>query len=211
MNTYLLKALQWRYATKIFDATKSMSADDLHTILESGRLSPSSFGVEPWKFIVVENKELRIKLRPVSYDQPKITDAPYLVVIARRTDARATLSSELMDRTAKAQQKPLAEFDGYKQMVDGSIASKSDAELDAWVRAQTYIALGIMLETAALMGIDACPMEGFSPSGVDEVLGLPTLNLASTTMMALGYRGDDALASVPKTRRSFEEVVQFMK
>ncbi len=211
MNTDLLGALKWRYATKIFDTTKSMSEDDLHTILESGRLSPSSFGVEPWKFIVVENVELRAKLRPVSYDQPKITDAPYLVVIARRTDARVALSNELMERTAKTQQKPLAEFDAYKQMVDGSIAGKSDAELDTWVRAQTYIALGIMLETAALMGIDACPMEGFMPKEVDAILNLQAQHLASTTMVAFGYRGDDALATAPKTRRSFEEVVEFRK
>lgn len=103
MMQEILSALKWRYATKVYDSSKRVSDEDIRTILESGRLSPSAFGVEPWKFIVVENPEIRAQLRAVGFDQPKITDASHLVVIARRTDARERITQELIDRTAEQQ------------------------------------------------------------------------------------------------------------
>jgi nitroreductase len=212
MMQEILSALKWRYATKVYDSSKRVSDEDIRTILESGRLSPSAFGVEPWKFIVVENPEIRAQLRAVGFDQPKITDASHLVVIARRTDARERITQELIDRTAEQQGIDPAKLDGLKQMVQASISGKSDAELDAWIRAQVYIPLGIMIETAALLGIDGGPMEGFIPTEVDKVLGLAEKHLASTSMLALGYRGEgDSYAERPKVRRLFDEVVEFVK
>lgn len=205
-----LEALAWRYATKVFDPTQSVSDDDLRTILEAGRLAPSSFGVEPWQFIVVENPEVRAKLRAASYDQPKVTDAAHIIVIARRTDARANITRELIERTARIQNVAPESLDGLRDMVDGSITRRSDAELDAWVTAQTYIALGVMITTASLMHIDNCPMEGFDNAAVDALLGLPAQHLASTTMLALGKRGDDPAAARPKVRRDFSDVVTFI-
>jgi nitroreductase len=207
----ILKALEWRYAVKTFDPSKKVDDADVRAILESARLSPSSFGIEPWKFIVVTDSETRSRLRAVSWDQTKVTDASHLIIVARRTDV-ASLSPELIARTAKAQGKTEADLAQYKGMVDGSISAKSamPGAIDAWLSAQTYIPLGIMSETAALMGIDACPMEGFDAGQVNEILGLGAQNLSATSMLAVGYRGDDAYASVPKTRRPFEEVVQFV-
>jgi nitroreductase len=211
MEEAIIKALSWRYATQVFDQEKKLSDDMLKTILESGRMAPSSYGIEPWKFIIITNKELRAKLREVSFGQPKVTDAPYLVVIARRTDVRENIVRELIGRTAKASGKSAADLDGLKQMVDGVIASRSDEVLDAWAKAQTYIALGMMIETAALLGVDAGPMEGFVPDQVDEVLGLKAKHLTATTMLALGYRGEDAAAARPKARRTFDEAVEFIR
>jgi nitroreductase len=207
----IIKALNWRYATKTFDAGKKVSDADLNTILESGRLSPSSFGIEPWKFIVVTNPDVRTKLRAASWDQTKVTDASHLVILARRTDV-AALSPELMSRTAQTQGKTEADLAGYKGMVDGSIAGKSaiPGAVESWLSAQTYIALGIMTETAALLDVDTCPMEGFDQTQVNEILGLSAKNLSATTMLAIGYRGDDAYAQAPKTRRPFAEVVEFV-
>ncbi len=210
-NEEIIKALTSRYATKVFDVTKKVSDADLSTILESGRLSPSSFGIEPWKFIVITNPEIRAKIRAVGWDQPQMTDASHLVVIARRTDA-PSLSPELIARTARILGKPESDFTVYKDMVDGAFAGRSAHEgaTDSWLKAQTYIPLGIMVETAALLGVDSGPMEGFDPVAVDEILGLKEKNLASTTMLALGYRGADAYADKPKVRRDASEVIEFV-
>lgn len=207
----IIDALQWRYATKIFSKEAKVNAKDLQTILESARLSPSSFGVEAWKFIVVENPEIRAKLRAAAYDQEKVTDASHIVILARRTDAE-NIAGELIARTAIAQSKSESDLATLKQMVEGSIAFKQGAgTYDAWSAGQTYIALGIMIETASLLGVDNCPMEGFDNAKVDEILDLKTRNLASVSMLALGARGEDGYAALPKTRRSFGEVVEFLK
>jgi len=207
----ILKALGWRYAVKTFDAGKKVSDADLSAILESGRLAPSTIGLEPWKFIVVTNPEIRAKIRTASWDQTKVTDASHLVVLARRTDA-TPLPSEFVARVAKATGRPEAELAGLKAMAEGSITAHSGnpAVLDGWLAAQTYTPLGMMIETAALMGIDTGPMEGFDPAQVDEILGLKARNLSATTMLAVGYRGDDAYAKAPKARRPFEEAIEFI-
>lgn len=207
----ILSAMRWRYAVQAFDPSKTLDAETLNTILEAGRLAPSAFGVEPWRFLVIENPDLRAKLREASYGQPKVTDASHIVVIARRTDARTSLANELIARTAATQGKDPSELDGLRQMVEGSIAAKDDAQLDAWVRAQTYIPLGVMVEAAALLGVDSGPMEGFDPAAVDALLGLADQRLTATTMLALGTRGDDHAAARPKVRRPFEEVVTFVR
>ncbi|MBY0328702.1 nitroreductase family protein, partial [Patescibacteria group bacterium] len=120
MNESILNALTWRYAVKTFDSTKSVSDENMATILEAGRLAPSTIGLEPWKFIVVKNPELRTKLRAAGYDQTKITDAPYLVVIAHRTDADV-LPQELIDRTMNATGATAEDLAGLKGMAEGSV------------------------------------------------------------------------------------------
>lgn len=211
MQEQILKALGWRYAVQNFDGTKKIGENDLETILESGRLTPSSFGLEPWKFIVIENVEIRQKIQAASYGQPKVSEASHLVVIARRTDAREKIVGERIARTAKIQNQEESSLDGFKQMLDGVIASRDDAALDAWNARQAYIALGMMMETASLLSVDNAAMEGFDPSAVDEILGLKEKNLTSTVMLALGYRGEDTSAERPKVRRDFDEVVEFVK
>ncbi|MDA1060591.1 MAG: NAD(P)H-dependent oxidoreductase [bacterium] len=207
---HIVDSLNWRCAAKIFDSGKKVSQEDLHTILESGRLAPSSSGIEPWKFIVVTNPEVRQKLRVASYDQPKVTDASHIVIIARRTDSE-NISPDVIARTAKAQGKSEEDLDGLKKMVDQTVSMKSDGDVrDGWIAAQTYIPLGIMVQTAALLKIDTCPMEGFDPSKVNVILGLSEKNLSATTMLAIGYRGDDPYADLPKTRQSYDEVVEFV-
>lgn len=203
----ILSALQWRYAVRVFDVSRKVSDDDVKTILEAGRLAPSSFGIEPWQFIVVENSAMRTALRAVSYDQPKVTDASHLLIIARRTDARESIVKELIERTAATQGVDASALEGLKNMVDGTIAAKSDDALDAWIRSQSYIPLGVMITAAAMLGVDSGPMEGFDPAQVDALLGLTEKNLTATTMLALGYRGNDEAANRPKVRRAYEDVV----
>jgi nitroreductase len=204
-QTTILSALNWRYAGKQFDTTKTVSEEHLHTILESGRLSPSAFGVEPWQFIVVKNTATRTALRAASYDQPKVTDASYIIVIATRTDGVA-VADDLIDRTARIQGKTKEDLKGLSDMVHGAVTMKGDTVI-SWLASQTYIALGTMIETAALLGIDSGPMEGFDANKVDKILGLKEKNLHAVTMLALGYRGDDMYATLPKVRREFNDVV----
>lgn len=213
MTEHILNALNWRYGVKKFDTTKNVSDELMATILEAGRLAPSSVGIEPWKFIVVKNPELRTKIRAAGYDQEKITDAPYLVVLAQRTDAE-NLTKELVARTAKAQGKTEEDLAGLAGMADGSIGLswRTPEGLEKWLAAQTYIPLGMMLQTAAMLGVDAGPMEGFDAAAIDEILGLKEKNLHTVTMVSFGYRSaDDEFATFPKTRREFEDVVEVIQ
>lgn len=211
MKKEIMQALNWRYATQQFDSAKKVSDEDLQLILESGRLAPSSFGTEAWKFLVVENPEMRLRLREAGYDQAKITEASHVVVIARRTDVRENIANEKIQRTAQALGVSEADLGGFRAMLEGAIANKSDEQLDAWAAAQTYIALGMMLETAALIRVDATPIEGFVPEKYDELLGLKEQHLTATLVITLGYRGDDSAAARPKVRRGFDDVVEFVK
>jgi nitroreductase len=206
-TTDSITALQWRYAVKTFDVDKKINKEDLMTILESGRLAPSSFGIEPWKFLVVNNSEIRAQLRAAAYDQTKVTDASHLIVITRRTDA-AALPTELVQRAATAQGTSVEALAGLQQMVEGSMARMDTVGVESWLKAQTYIPLGIMIQTASLLSIDNCPMEGFDTAKVNEILGLDQQHLSAVSMLALGYRGEDAFATLPKTRRAHTEVVQ---
>lgn len=203
----ILEALQWRYAVKGFDATKKVSDEDFETIIESARLAPSSIGLEPWKFFVIENTEVRAALREAGYGQPQITDASHLIVLAHRTDA-AALPKELVARTAIAQGVTEEALAGLQQMAEGATGRPAP---EAWLSAQTYIPLGMMLETAALLGVDTCPMEGFDKQKVDEILDLASQNLASTSILAVGYRGEDKYAHTPKTRRAVSDVVTIIR
>lgn len=204
----ILKALNWRYAVKIFDKDKKMNEEDLHTVLESGILSPSSLGLEPWKFIVVKDPETRAKLFEVS-KQPKVTDASYLIVLTYKTDIEEIIK-ERLERTAKIQNQKIEELDTYKNFLENGTKNKTDLELDSWLKSQSYIPLGIMTQTASLLSIDNCPMEGFQNDKVDEILNLNSQNLKSVTMLALGYRGIDPQAEKPKIRKDFKDAVEFI-
>jgi nitroreductase len=205
MKDVIKDALRWRYAVSEFDTTKPLDKDLFETIIESGRLAPSSNGFEPWKFIVVDDPAVRQKLRSAAYDQPKVTEAPRLVVIAYRTDPEKVID-EIVTRTAAAQNTSTAALSPYRDYLTGSVTAQDDAE--QYFEKQTYIALGQMLHTAALLKVDAGPMSGFIPSQVDEILGLAAQNLKSTTLLALGYRKVDATR--PKIRQTAEEAIVYV-
>jgi nitroreductase len=211
MNTpeTIIEKLTWRRAIRAFDMTKKVTDADLKTILESAHLSPSSYGTEPWKFLVITDPEIRAKLQAAGYGQPKIAEASHLIVITRRTDTDA-IARELVERTATSQNKATEELAGFKGMVEGAIAARPEgAARDGWLAAQTYISLGIMVATASLLNIDNGPMEGFDIVKVNEILGLSEKKLSAVTMLALGYRRDDPTL-MPKVRRSFDDVVEFI-
>lgn len=206
----ILSALKWRYAVKKFDPAKKIPQKDLDTLLEALRLSPSSYGLQPWKFLVIANPELKEKLRPHSYNQPQITDCSHLIVLCRTSAVDEASVDKLINVTAEVRNQPVSDLEGYKKMMVGDLVEGPRAKItDHWSAHQVHIALGVLLASAASMQIDACPMEGFSPSEYDEVLGLKEKGLSSVVLCALGYRsGGDVYAKAKKVRFEPKDVIE---
>lgn len=201
MQDKIQQALHWRYATKVFDKTKSVAKEDIDTIIEAGRMAPTAYGLQPFNIFHITNEETRKKLQEVSYGQPQIVNASDLFLIAARTDVDEAYITEYVERTAKTRGMSVDMLEDFKQMMLVDIVSRSEEARLMWAGRQAYIALGMMLETAALLGVDACPMEGFDTNAVDSVLGLPERHLKSLGYMAVGFRGEgDMFAEIAKVR-----------
>lgn len=190
-----ISKLDWRFATKKFDTTKSISDAHLSTILSAIQKAPTSYGLQPFHVEVVRNVEIKEKLKAVAYGQSQLTDAPVTLVFCARTDVVQRIDSmiDLMAPTEELKKN----FEGYKAMMHGSIDSRTPEEVFAWVSKQAYIALGFALAACAELEIDSCPMEGFVNAEVDKVLGLPE-HLKSVAFLTIGYRGEEP--AYPKFR-----------
>ena len=203
----IIEALNWRYATKQFDATKKLTQEQIDTLTEAIRLSASSYGLQPWKFITVTNPAIRQKLREAAWNQSQITDASHVIVFAIRKDINEALVDEFIASVAKTRGLKVEDLKGYSDMIKGSIQGKSADALKDWATRQVYIALGTLLTAAAIEKIDVCPMEGFDSKKFDEILGLEKLGLESRVVGAIGFRSaGDTTAAYKKARYSKEEV-----
>ena len=208
----LLDQLNWRYATKQFDSTRKIHTEDWASLEEALRLSPSSVGLQPWKFLVINDPELRAKLQPASYGQAQIVDASHLVVFTTKVNLGEADVDAHIAKVAEVKGVPVEDLAPLKAMAMGGIVSgKSDEERRAWAFNQTYIALGNLLTSAALLGIDACPMEGFSRDEYNRILGLTEQGLGSAGVATLGYRSSgDKYGTAPKVRFDRDEVIQYL-
>lgn len=205
----LLERLHWRYATKQFDPARKIQPPDWAALEEALVLSPSSGGLQPWTFIVVIDPEKRRELLPASYGQAQISDASHLVVFAARKDFGEADVDAFIQRTSEVRGVPVESLASFRDMLVGGIVKAMDpAARQAWAARQTYIALGNLLTSAALIGIDACPMEGFVSAQYDAILGLEEKGLTTTVICALGYRAEtDRHAHLPKVRFPSESVL----
>ncbi len=203
----LLGQLQWRYATKQFDPQRKISPQDWAAIEDALQLTPSSGGLQPWRFIVVTDPAMRAKLQPASYGQAQIKDASHLVVFASKKNFSEADVDAFIRQTAAMRGVSVESLAPYRGMLVGGIVHSMDEKArDAWARNQAYIALGNLLTSSALLGIDACPMEGFDRTQYDEILGLNAQGLASA-IATLGYRSaTDKYANAPKVRFPKEQV-----
>ena len=208
----LLDQLNWRYATKQFDSTRKISAEDWDSLEEALRLSPSSVGLQPWKFLVITDPALRAELQPFSYGQSQIVDASHLVVLTTKVNLGEADVDAHVAKVAEVRGVPAEDLAPLKAMAMGGIVSgKSETERRDWAFNQTYLALGNLLTSAALLGIDACPMEGFSRDEYDRILGLPEQGLGAAVVATLGYRSsDDKYGTAPKVRFNRDEVIQHL-
>ena len=212
MNTItseqLLSRLNWRYATKQFDNTRKISPADWATLEDALLLTPSGGGLQPWKFIVVTDPAVRARLTPASYGQAQINDSSHLIVFAAKQNFSEADVDAHLKNLATMQGAPIEALAPLRGMLVGSVVRAMDeTERNAWARNQAYIALGNLVNSAALLGIDVCPMEGFDRAQYDEILGLKAQGLASAVIATLGYRlRTDKYANAPKVRFAKKQV-----
>ena len=206
----LLQALQWRYATKAFDANRKIPAATWATLQEALVLSASSFGLQPYQFIVVNDPATRAQLLPHAWKQRQVVDASHFIVFAARTAMTEAEIDRFLSRMVAVRGGSREALAGYRQMLTGSLlGNEANARIPHWAARQAYLALGNLLTCAAVLGVDACPIEGFVPAEFDQVLGLTAPGYAAVVCCALGYRSaDDKYAAAPKVRFPVAELVK---
>ncbi|HTS16886.1 MAG TPA: NAD(P)H-dependent oxidoreductase [Verrucomicrobiae bacterium] len=216
MNTIhrdqLIHQLQWRYATKKFDPQRTIGAADWLALEEALVLTPSSFGLQPWEFIVVTDQAIREKLVPVSWGQRQPAECSHFVVFAIRKDLDEADVDAYLRRIAEVRKVSIESLAGHRDiMVNSVVKGMESAARNHWAECQVYIALGNFLTSAALLGIDACPMEGIVPARYDEILDLGKDGLATVCAAAAGYRAaDDKYAALKKVRFPKDEVLRLI-
>lgn len=207
-----IEALNWRYAVKHYDPTKKLSDEQLDTLTAALRLTPSAFGIQPWKFFVISNPEIRAKLRAAGYDQPQITDASQIIVFTVSTKLDDAAVDHYVQSIAAARSIPVEALAGLSTMLKGRFAGMTQEQKTAWATKQAYIALGVLIATAAQEHIDAGGMEGFDPAQFDEILGLKEKSLTTVVIAPVGFRlATDEGAAIPKFRFPKGEVVEEVK
>jgi nitroreductase len=205
----LLAALHWRYAVKKFDPAKRISAADWIALEQALVLSPSSVGLQPWKFIIVTDPAMKARLKPAAWDQSQVTDCSHFVVFTVRKDLGADHVDRHITRMAEVRGVTPESLGRFRQMITGNLdKARAEARLDTWQSHQLYIALGQFMAGAAVIGVDTCPMEGFEPDKFDEILALKGTGLASVVCCAAGYRAaDDKYAVTKKVRFKPDDVI----
>lgn len=210
MNKTLIEALNKRYATKLFDNTKTISTKNLETIIEAARLTPTSYGLQLMKVVVVTDPNLRQKLLEHSYHQKQVVDASHLLVLCSHSSFDAQHIDDYINNIAQTRnQDPNSkQLQGFKKMLEGFRQNSNTEKLDNWMKNQQYIVLGNILTSCAILGVDACPMEGFVPEKYDEILDLKKENLKSVLVVPIGYSSDDdTYKTLKKVRLSTDDFV----
>lgn len=211
-TTDLLEQLHWRYATKQFDPSKVIPPETWTALEEALVLTPSSYGLQPWKFIVVTNPELKAQLKPFSWNQTQITDASHLVVFTIKKNVTADDVDQFIARTAEVRGVTTESIGFYRNMIVSDVVhGPRSLNANEWATRQAYIALGNFMTSAALLGVDTCPLEGIEPAKYDKLLGLPEKGYATVVAAAAGYRAaEDKYAQLPKVRFPKEAVIEVL-
>ncbi|MEI8037503.1 MAG: NAD(P)H-dependent oxidoreductase [Verrucomicrobiota bacterium] len=209
-NEALLEQLRWRYATKQFDPTRQIPADDWSTLEEALVLTPSSFGLQPWKFLVVTDPAIKESLVPFSWGQQQVADCSHLVVFAHRKEIDAEYLERFLQSVVETRGVTMESLAAYRGLMESKIFnSPLRDQIQEWNQRQTYTALGCFMTCAALRGIDTCPMEGFEVEKYDEILGLAPRGLSVGLVCPAGYRApDDRYAALPKVRFETRDLVE---
>jgi nitroreductase len=208
MNTFI-ENQNWRYATKKFNSEKKISNSDLEMLKEAIQLSSSSYGLQPYKVLIIENEEIRKQLQPVSWGQSQITDASHLFVFASETNVDAEYITRYADNMAKTRNIPFDSVKGYADFMIGNISTLTPEKQLIWAQKQAYLALGNLLNAAAELKIDVTPMEGFLPEQYNEILGLTEKGLHATLVATIGYRHDeDDTQHYAKVRKPITELFE---
>lgn len=204
----LTDALRWRYAVKKFDPTRKVPAEVWSALEQSLVQAPSSFGLQPWKFVVITDQSIKDRLPPISWNQTQPKDCSHMVVLAARKGMAAPDVERYVQRIIQVRDIPGDPMRGYKDMMLGMVNSTPPAQLQEWAAKQVYIALGFLMEACAVLGVDACPMEGIVAPEYDKLLKLPEIGYTAVVGCAVGYRAaDDKYAAYPKVRFETSDVI----
>lgn len=209
MSNEFTKAMDFRHACKVFDENKKISDEDIRYILEAGRKSPSSFGMEPWKFLVITNEELKAKIRPECWNQIQITSCSHLVVILAAIES-VKPESGIPEKRFLRRDMPQERLDMYLGLYSEHLREtlSSDEKILAWTARQTYIAAANMMSAAAFIGVDSCPIEGLDKENVEDILELDTRKYQLSMILPFGYRVNEQSQQL---RLPYEDVVEFIK
>ncbi len=203
------QALDFRHACKVFDEDKKISEEDLNFILESGRKSPSSFGMELWKFLVITNEDLKAKIRPLCWNQKQITTCSHLMIILCDIEG-ARVGNGKVEQRIKRKVKTQEQYDSYLGLYGGFMKDtlSNDEKTYAWTSKQSYLAAQNMMMAAAVKGVDSCPIEGFDKQKLEELLKLDTKKMQVALVLPFGYRVKE---QSEQTREPLENIVEFVK
>ena len=203
----IIESLEWRYASKRMNGQK-LPAEKLNNILEAIRLAPTSMGLQPFTVFVIEDEELKNKIKPIAMNQPQITENSHLLVFAAWANVTPKHVDEYISYTAQVRNMPEEGLVDFKNMLLGMISANTAEQNFTWAAKQAYLALGTALVAAAAEQVDATPMEGFNSAALDEILNLEEQGLRSVTMLPLGYRDieNDWLVNLPKVRREKDKL-----
>lgn len=203
----VLEHRTWRYATKKFDAYKKVSEKDLQTLLEATRLSASSYGLQPYHVLVISDPKVKEELKPASWGQSQITDASHIIVFANAPDFGEELVDDYLTNVSETRSIPEEDLKGYADFMKSKLMDLPAESKSNWTSRQAYIAFGNLMQAAAELKIDTCPMEGFESDKYNEILELNGKNLNAAVVLAVGYRSeDDETQHLPKVRKSKEEL-----
>ena len=207
MEHPIIENLNWRYATKKFDSSKKIAKKDLEILKEAVRLSASSYGLQPFQVVLVENEDLREQIKAAAWNQAQITEASDVLIFANITNVGAKEISDYIENMAAIREIPATNLTGFENMMNKVMTAFSSEEKEVWSAKQTYIALGTLLSAAADLKIDATPMEGFDRNAVNNILQLTEKGLSATLIVTLGYRHDaDTTQHLRKVRKPNEEL-----
>lgn len=210
MSNYI-DDLNWRYATKKFDASKELSSENLETLLEAIQLTASSYGLQPYEIIVIKDAALREKLKSASWNQTQITEASEIIVFANKTNITTDYVDSYLEDIANTRSLKLEDLNGLKGMLENTILKLNPEDQSLWAAKQAYIALGNLLSAAANMRIDSCPMEGFDIATYDELLNLKDKGLTTAVIATVGYRSeDDQMQHASKVRKSKNDLINII-
>ncbi len=190
MNSYI-EHLNWRYATKKFDPNKQLDTQDLAFIKEALQLSASSYGLQPYEILIIEDESIRENLKKAAWNQSQITDASYVIVFANKTNFGDELIDDYIENVASTRELEKESLQQYGDFMKKTLGALSQDEKAIWTSKQTYIALGNLLSAAAHKKIDVCPMEGFVAEEVNSILNLEERNLNASVIATIGYRSED--------------------
>jgi nitroreductase len=208
----LLQGLEWRYATKVFDPSRKIPADVWAALEQTLVLTPTSYGLQPYHFLIVQDPAKRAALLQHSWGQKQVVDCSHFVVFTARTEMKEADVTRLIDRISAVRRIPAESLHAYRQAILSDIVHGARGKVaHEWATRQTYIALGNLMTAAALLGVDTCPMEGLSPAEYDKLLSLPGSGYATVVACALGYRAaGDKYAALPKVRYPTADLVRLV-